>query len=314
MTVRCLTYNHAPFIRQCLESIVSQKTDFAFKVVIHDDASTDGTTEIVREFAERYPDLIEANIKDENLYSRDYRLFQKTIYTGLEGKYVAWCDADDFWTDDLKLQKQVDFLEAHPDYALVCSDALIVDRAGQEIKRNRTRNFGESASRDLVQGCNPIISSSACFRLDIVNDYLALMSQMPFESKMGDYPLWIYVSLQGSIYQFDENMVAYRVLTSSASHSRDLKFIKVFRNSSLELALWFNEHFRIGVPPRKIKNSFAKIRLRELSEFDRQTYWQEYKKAVKDDWGIVANPKVMVITVIRLLLNMKVSAFMEKLR
>lgn len=314
LTVRCLTYNHAPYIRQCLESIVTQKTNFAFKILVHDDASTDGTTDIVREFAARYPDIIETNIKKENLYSHDYRKFQHTIYSGFEGKYVAWCDGDDYWCDEYKLQKQVDFLESNQQYMLVCSNAKTVDKDDKEVYRNRTRRLGENAASDLVCGCNPIISSSACFRRELISDYTKLIPEMPFEAKMGDYPLWIFISLRGQIYQFDENLVAYRVLNSSASHSRDVAYITGFRNSSQELALWFNAHYNIGVSERKIKHAFSRIRLRELSEFDRATYWGEYKNAVKNNWQIIFNPKLLVITIIRMLLNMRVSSFVERLR
>ena len=118
VSVRCATYNHAPYIRQCLDGFVMQKTNFRFEVIVHDDASTDGTTDVVREYAERYPDIIKPMYEQTNQYSVDAKGMNERINSRLVGKYVAICEGDDYWTDPDKLQKQVDFLETHPDYSM----------------------------------------------------------------------------------------------------------------------------------------------------------------------------------------------------
>ena len=114
VSVRCATYNHVNYIRQCLDGFVMQRTNFRFEVIVHDDASTDGTTEIIREYAEKYPDIIKPMYETENQYSKDVKAMNIRINNRLTGKYIAICEGDDYWIDPLKLQKQVDFLDDHP--------------------------------------------------------------------------------------------------------------------------------------------------------------------------------------------------------
>ena len=120
VTIRCTAYNHEGFIRQCLDGFVMQKTDFRFEAVVHDDASTDSTAAIIREYAEKYPDIIKPIFETENQYSKHDGSLRRIMDAQTRGKYVALCEGDDYWTDPYKLQKQVDFLEAHPDYVM-CS-------------------------------------------------------------------------------------------------------------------------------------------------------------------------------------------------
>lgn len=119
VSICCITYNHAPFIRKCLDGFLMQETSFPVEILIHDDASTDGTDGIIREYAEKYPDLIFPLYETENQYSQGK---QNEIdfynYRRARGKYIAYCEGDDYWTDPLKLQKQVDFMESHPDYSV----------------------------------------------------------------------------------------------------------------------------------------------------------------------------------------------------
>ncbi|MBQ7818146.1 MAG: glycosyltransferase family 2 protein [Bacteroidales bacterium] len=115
VSVCTLAYNHAPYIRECLDGILMQKTNFAFELLIHDDASTDGTADIIREYEAKYPDIVKPIYQTENQYSKGVKeisiLYQ---YPRAKGKYIAMCEGDDYWTDPLKLQKQVDFMEANP--------------------------------------------------------------------------------------------------------------------------------------------------------------------------------------------------------
>lgn len=120
VSICCATYNHVQFIRQCLDGFVMQKTNLPFEVLIHDDASTDGTQDIIREYEAKYPDIIKPIYQKENQYSKGVRVSLVYNYSRVRGKYVALCEGDDYWTDPYKLQKQVDFLENHPDYVM-CS-------------------------------------------------------------------------------------------------------------------------------------------------------------------------------------------------
>ena len=124
VSVCTITYNHEKYIRDCLEGIVTQKTNFPFEAIVHDDASTDKTADIIREYAEKYPDIIKPVYQTENQHSKGIRISATFIYPKVRGKYIAICEGDDYWTDPYKLQKQVDFLEANPDYYLVFGETV----------------------------------------------------------------------------------------------------------------------------------------------------------------------------------------------
>lgn len=125
VSIKCLVYNHEPYLRQCLEGFVMQKTNFRFEAVVHDDASTDGSAAIIREYAAKYPDIIKPIYETENQYSKHDGSLGRIVNSALRGKYVAMCEGDDYWIDPMKLQKQVDFLEAHPDYSMCFHRAKI---------------------------------------------------------------------------------------------------------------------------------------------------------------------------------------------
>lgn len=119
VSISCTTFNQAPFIRECLDSFLMQKTSFAYEIIIHDDASTDGTKEIIEEYVIKYSDIIFPIYQKENQYSKEVRgMMVKFNFPRCRGKYIALCEGDDYWTDPYKLQKQVDFLETNPDYVM----------------------------------------------------------------------------------------------------------------------------------------------------------------------------------------------------
>ena len=119
VSICCFTYNHAQFIRKCLDGFLMQKTDFPIEILIHDDCSTDGTIEIIQEYTAKYPELIFPLYEEENQYSRGGAgKMDLYNYRRARGKYIAYCEGDDYWTYPLKLQKQVDFMEANPEYSV----------------------------------------------------------------------------------------------------------------------------------------------------------------------------------------------------
>lgn len=127
VSIKCTVYNHEPFLRQCLDGFVMQQTTFPFEAIVHDDASTDGSAAIIREYAEKYPDIIKPIYETENRYHKG---FNKIINAAMhpDSKYIALCEGDDYWTDPHKLQLQVDFLESHPDYVLCCANHLLYNQ------------------------------------------------------------------------------------------------------------------------------------------------------------------------------------------
>ena len=118
VSICCTAYNHAKFISECLDGFLLQKTNFNFEVLIHDDASTDGTQDIIKAYQAKYPNIIKPIFQTDNQYSKGVKPFIKYLFPASQGKYIAMCEGDDYWTDPLKLQKQVDFLEGNEEYSL----------------------------------------------------------------------------------------------------------------------------------------------------------------------------------------------------
>ena len=128
VSICCLTYNHAQFIRKCLDGFLMQETDFQIEILIHDDCSTDCTIEIIEEYTAKYPELIFPLYEEENQYSRGGAgKMDLYNYRRARGKYIAYCEGDDYWTNPLKLQKQVDFMEANPEYSVCFHDFQVYD-------------------------------------------------------------------------------------------------------------------------------------------------------------------------------------------
>ena len=210
VTVRCLAYNHAPYIRQCLEGFVMQKTSFRFQVIIHDDASTDGTDDIIREYAEKYPDIIVPIFETENQYSKRNGAISRQMNRLMKGTYAAYCEGDDYWTDPLKLQKQVSFLEQHPDYIMACNRTQLFSQkkgrfVGETLCYSSDRDI--SAEDTILHGGLYIPSCSSVYRWNIRDSFTDYCKNSP----VGDYPLQIMCAMKGKIRYFSDCMSVYRI-------------------------------------------------------------------------------------------------------
>lgn len=152
VSICCLTYNHILYIRQCLDGFMMQKINFPIEILIYDDASTDGTQGIIREYEKKYPDIIKPIYQKENQYSKGIKVSLVYNYSRAKGKYIALCEGDDYWTDPYKLQKQVDFLESHPDYVM-CSHRHndYIQETG-EMLYDRSMNETDYDLKSLIRG------------------------------------------------------------------------------------------------------------------------------------------------------------------
>lgn len=149
VSIRCLVYNHEPYLRQCLDGFVMQQTNFRFEAIVHDDASTDGSAAIIREYAAKYPDIIKPIYETENQYSKRDGSLSRIINAHTHGKYVAYCEGDDYWSDSQKLQKQVDFLETNPDFVLCTHRFYILNDDAQKIVEDWNGRFKDGVEFDL---------------------------------------------------------------------------------------------------------------------------------------------------------------------
>lgn len=209
VTIQCLTYNHEPYIRQCLEGFVMQQTDFCFEVIVHDDASTDGTANIVRKYAEMYPNIIKPILEIENQWSKNDGSLERIMKEHTHGKYIALCEGDDYWIDPYKLQKQVDIMENDEKVGFVYSAFNTVDVLGKLYvndvsERNMKKSFSGDIFCELLNNNFPQ-TLTVCFRKDYWSDYL--------EQKFAgyDYSLFLFIAGKSLCYYLNEKTGCYRI-------------------------------------------------------------------------------------------------------
>lgn len=239
VTIRCITYNHEPYIRQCLEGFVMQRTNFRFEAIVHDDASTDGTAAIIREYAEKYPDIIKPLYETENQYSKHDGSLGRIMDAHMRGKYIAMCEGDDYWTDPLKLQKQVDFLEAHPDYGMTFGK---VRQYVQQTGRYAKREFGQAIpSVEALFRANTVPTPTVLYRKVLRENYQKEVDASGW--LLGDYPFWLYIAIHAKTHFMNQVLAVYRVLSDSASHSTGIEKRVRFIRSVFDMKRYFNEKY-----------------------------------------------------------------------
>ncbi len=193
VSIRCLTYNQEKYIRDCLEGFVMQKTNFRFEAIVHDDASTDGTAAIIREYAKKYPDIITPIYQKENQYSKHNGSLRRIMDSHMRGKYIAFCEGDDYWIDENKLQRQVDFLESHSEYSLSTENGFIL-----YTNSNKAIPFSNLAECDLsledILKSRKFPTASVLYRQNLNQDYSKL-SGATFDTK-----LWAYLATKGKVH------------------------------------------------------------------------------------------------------------------
>jgi glycosyltransferase involved in cell wall biosynthesis len=222
LSVMLITYNHEPFIAQVLQSILDQRVNFDYEIVVGEDCSTDRTREILMNFHYRYPGRIVPLIRDRNL---GMMLNLKQTLSACQGKYVALIEGDDYWTCEDKLQKQVDFLDSHPEYAICCHRARILNEMGGEHILEKSgaakagifpsREAGTYAIEDLLAE-NFIMTCTTVYRKDAVGTLPSWFVDLG----LGDWPLCALAARSGPIYLMNEVMAAYRVHSGGVWSSR----------------------------------------------------------------------------------------------
>ena len=215
VSVCVITYNHCNYIRQCLDGILMQQTSFSFEIIINDDCSTDGTTEIIKEYVTKYPDIIRPIFHEENQYSKGVRgMFANFCFPRAIGKYIALCEGDDYWTDSLKLQRQVDFLNKYPKYILTSHAFDTQLSSSGEIMRSADISGFSYSITNYVKG------EWCCSTLSVVFRASAL-ENINYPITM-DVVLFYALLKQGDGYCLKENMAIYRVHEGGVWSSIDM--------------------------------------------------------------------------------------------
>ncbi len=225
VAIKCTVYNHEPYLRECLDGFVMQQTDFPFVAVVHDDASTDKSADIIREYAAKYPDIILPYYETENQYSKgtlSQVMNEAVDATG--AKYIALCEGDDYWTDPHKLQKQVDILEKDDSLMAVVTDTAIVDaqshvlcaKRGGVVKNNKRGGYNLYDFFGTPQHAYP--TATVVYR-NTHRQEIRRMIAHTANPYLGDWTLWIILHTFGDFYYIDEATAAYRINPTSITHT-----------------------------------------------------------------------------------------------
>ena len=225
VTICLVTYNHGKYVKRCLDSLLKQKTNFEFEILVHDDCSTDNTIEILREYKERFPQIINLDIEEENKFSQGIKtIVLQLMLPKARGKYVALCEGDDYWCDVNKLQKQFICME-HEQGASICTHATqIIEEDGVSTGKRipeRAITAGDLSGEDmldyiLLKDTHLFHTSSMFFRKSIFDDVLESLPAFMKISFVEDRILMLFLATRGSIFFIDEIMSCYRVMSAGS--------------------------------------------------------------------------------------------------
>lgn len=233
VSVCVITYNHCDYIRQCLDGILMQKVDFPIEIIINDDCSTDGTREIIQEYERNHPELFVATYQKENQYSKGIRgMFARFCFPKARGKYIALCEGDDYWTDPLKLQKQVDFLEKNPEYVMCSHRYDFYDQSNNTFYYNSDDKSRPYTLEFLLDGGWLFQPLTVVFRRT------GFESSRYSECRYGvDVVLFYFLLQQGPGYYLSDNMAVYRLHNNGVWSAID-GYSKMSQEYKVRLAIY----------------------------------------------------------------------------
>lgn len=246
VSITMITYNHERYISQAIEAVMMQKTNFSIKLIIGDDFSSDTTREIISKFQIQYSDKIVLKLPECNLGVNVNSLSNKLL---CNGKYIAECEGDDYWTDPLKLQKQVDFLEKNPSYVMTCHSIYefkndFLHKTDWRCNKSRIKYRLEDYLYKLF-----FHTSSVVYQNHVLPAYLGSTKVLN-----GDYALYLYILTKGKLYYFNERMSVYRVhdggITNSALHKEKQKVFEsknyIFENLNAITNFEYSKYIRLN--------------------------------------------------------------------
>lgn len=246
VSVITLAYNHKDYIRTCLEGILMQKTSFNFELIIHDDASTDGTAEIIREYESKYPDIVKPIYQLENQYSRGVSIGKTFLYPRAKGQYIAECEGDDYWTDPLKLQKQVDIFRADNEVGFVYTAFKLVNKEGAFMQN--TYSVNKQLSRSKTGYIFPsLLRNNFPQTLTVMFKKELMCDLNEYYSYSYDWPLFIHICGKSKAVFLKDFTGCYRVNPNGIMASTILKSVDDggFKTLSGAFKAYLNDEYRV---------------------------------------------------------------------
>ena len=247
VSVCCLAYNQKNYIQKCLDGFISQKTTFNIEIFVHDDASTDGTANIIREYQARYPEIIKPMFQEKNQFSKMSisGIYRNYIYPKVQGKYIAFCEGDDYWEDEYKLQKQVEVLENNKDCHMCLHHAKVVYENGEDAGWGYPLyniETGILSSYDFLKGLTDgyfFHTTSFLCRTEDIKAFISPVPDFYKDSDVDDVPLLLYFGELGDNYYINESMSCYRRNSAGSWTERQKGNIdKIIEHKKLMISLY----------------------------------------------------------------------------
>ena len=285
VSIICNSYNHEKYISIALESFLMQRTTFEFEILVHDDASTDMTQEIITYFADLYPNIVKPILQKENKMSQGIDIDFTYQIPRAKGKYITLCEGDDYWTDMNKLQKQFEFMEDHPEVSLCVHADKNVNESGKKIIR--TREMGKDqylTNEDIIDLEGAIATNSYFMRARYLESNK--VPQWYFDSPVGDYPLLLYFSQKGKVYFMNDIMSAYRIAskgswTETVYHVPELrkKHFKKMKELLKSFNQYSNYRYQKKIEQHMLENEFTVLcGEADIAKMKTKRYRDLYKK------------------------------------
>lgn len=250
VSICCITYNHEKYIRKCLDGFVSQRTNFSYEILVYDDASTDRTQDILKEFQMRYPEKFKLYLGEENQYKKGAKGkggFRKALCPLTKGKYVAFCEGDDYWTDPYKLQKQVNALDHNPSCTF-CAHRVTVENQNSKkstfIPSFKLKSGVVSANqwREYLKYDMFVHTSSFMMKGDIARAYAEDKAGYIEKLPIGDLFFQLRCAEEGDMFFLDEVMSCYRLWTIGSWSNRTLEDINSRKMFFEKMIVAFQEY------------------------------------------------------------------------
>ena len=287
VSIICNTYNHEKYVAKCLDGFLMQKTNFNFEILIHDDASTDKTKEIIKSYQERFPNVIKPIYQTENQFSKGIKISQTFQHPRVRGCYVAFCEGDDCWLDENKLQTQVDFLDSNKEYSACVhnSENFNALRGKKEGNVSQRENDCDLIFRDVCKkGSAEYQSSSLVYRAEFLHNKPKYFDKA---KTYGDYPLAIYLTTNHKIRYFAGVWSRYNFLSSgnawtlsAKNQGREAEIFESVIEMLEATKEYLNNNQILEIDKAILEHKFKILELRE-----------EYKQIKKGSYRALYNSK-----------------------
>lgn len=260
VSICMIAYNHEHFIDEAIQSIINQRTNFDFQLVIGEDCSTDGTRKICEGYANKFPNKVKLLPSDSNLGMMPN--FVRTL-KACDGNYIALCEGDDFWTDELKLQKQFDILESDKKLSISVHQTKILyqDKTTELLVKPKYTSKTIFSQEEMLEAVVPVYQTSSLFFRN-----LGKYPEWLNNTVVGDIPVFLLAILNGKLHYIDEVMSTYRV------HANGISSLQNYATLEHQKQVQEIYDLLIGEAPDKLKYFLSKAKKGRVAKYYLELY------------------------------------------